>query len=140
MTNCLTCNKKLKKYAKKYCSNECQSKHKYFEYINKWKSGLVNGSRGIVTKNISGHIKRFLIERFGEQCTICSWSKKNKITKTVPLEIDHIDGNSENNNEKNLRLICPNCHSLSPNFRNLNKGKGRTWRNIKYLKNYSPKS
>jgi 5-methylcytosine-specific restriction endonuclease McrA len=42
------------------------------------------------------------------------------------------DGNSENNLEENLRLLCPNCHSLSPNFRNLNKGYGRKWRVNKY--------
>jgi ssDNA-binding Zn-finger/Zn-ribbon topoisomerase 1 len=75
------------------------------------------------------------MEKFGERCTICGWSKKNLATGKVPLEIDHIDGNSDNNTEANLRLICPNCHSLSPNFRNLNKGKGRSWRTAKYLKN-----
>ncbi len=62
--------------------------------------------------------------------------KKNPVTGKVPLEIDHIDGDSENNKEENLRLICPNCHSLTPSFRNLNKGKGRAWR-IKYLKSNS---
>jgi ssDNA-binding Zn-finger/Zn-ribbon topoisomerase 1 len=31
--------------------------------------------------------------------------------KSIVLEIDHIDGNSENNSPENLRFICPNCHS-----------------------------
>ena len=50
-------------------------------------------------------------------------------TNTLPLEIDHIDGNSENNSEENLRLICPNCHSLTANYRGANRGNGRniTW-------------
>lgn len=96
--------------------------------------GLVNGSRGINTRNISAHIRRYLVEKYGEACTICGWSSKNMVTGKVPLEIDHINGNSENNSEDNLRLICPNCHSLSVNFRNLNKGKGRVWRNKKYIK------
>jgi len=95
---------------------------------------LVSGSRGILAKNISEHIRRYLNEKYGEKCFLCSWNTKHSITKRVPLEIDHINGDSENNNESNLRLICPNCHSLSSNFRNLNKGKGRAWRTAKYLK------
>lgn len=34
------------------------------------------------------------------------------------LEIDHIDGNWKNNNPDNLRFLCPNCHSQTPNFYN----------------------
>lgn len=53
----------------------------------------------------------------------------NPFTNTLPLEIDHIDGNSENNSEENLRLICPNCHSLTETYRGANRGNGRniTW-------------
>ena len=58
------------------------------------------------------------------------------MTGHVPLEIDHIDGDAENNIETNLRVLCPNCHSLTPHFRNLNKGKGRKWRMKKYIKNH----
>ena len=29
----------------------------------------------------------------------------------VDLEKDHKDGNRENNNTANLKLLCPNCHS-----------------------------
>jgi Zn finger protein HypA/HybF involved in hydrogenase expression len=93
----------------------------------------VTGDRGIVAKNISSYIKRYLIEKYGEKCSTCGWCQRNLVTKKVPLEIDHINGNADDNSEKNLRLICPNCHSLSENFRNLNKGRGRSWR-IKYLK------
>lgn len=37
--------------------------------------------------------------------------------------------NSENNSEDNLRLICPNCHSLTSTYRGANRGQGRniTW-------------
>jgi predicted HNH restriction endonuclease len=92
-------------------------------------------SRGIVARNISKHLKRYLIEHYGEACSQCGWHLKHPVSDRVPLEIDHIDGDAENNQENNLRLICPNCHSLTPNFRNLNKGKGRTWRSLKYIKN-----
>ncbi len=76
---------------------------------------------------------RFLLEKHGERCSRCGWNKKNTNTGKVPLEVDHIDGIADNNSEDNLRLLCPNCHALTPNFRNLNKGKGREWRN-RYLK------
>ncbi len=46
--------------------------------------------------------------------------------------MNHIDGNSENNKEKNLELLCPNCHSLTPNFKGLNKGNGRHSRMLRY--------
>ncbi len=133
MNSCLECGKKPKRALYKYCSNKCQFLYQYKEYIKKWKSGLVDGNRGIKARNISGHIKRYLIEKYGEKCSQCNWKEKHPVTGRVPLEVDHINGNSEDNIEINLRLLCPNCHSLSSNFRNLNKGKGRAWR-IKYLK------
>ena len=135
MNSCLLCGNKPKRSTYKYCSNKCQQLNQFREYIKKWKLGLRNGDRGIVTKNISSHIKRYLVEKYGEKCFICKWSKKHSVTGRVPLEIDHINGNSGDNSEINLRLICPNCHALSANFRNLNKGNGRTWRMLKYKKN-----
>ncbi len=85
-------------------------------------------------KGISRHIIRYLTEKNGNACSICSWSMLNQKTNKVPLEIDHIDGDSDNNSESNLRLVCPNCHALTPSYRNLNRGKGRDWRRLKYLK------
>lgn len=134
---CLHCNARLNRSAKIYCSFSCQQIFEYKAYIEAWKNGIEDGNRGVITKFLSRHIRRYLTEKFGGKCSICGWDKKNPVTNSVPLEIDHIDGNSENNSEQNLRLICPNCHSLTSSFRNLNKGKGRAWR-IKYLKSIHP--
>ena len=133
MKSCLFCGKNLSKRSQsKYCSNKCQADQGYKEYINKWENGKVDGGKGINTRNISGYLRRFLVDKYKESCSVCGWNKKHSVTNIVPLEIDHIDGNGENNKEVNLRLLCPNCHALTSNFRNLNKGKGRLWRKDKY--------
>jgi hypothetical protein len=133
MLLCRGCSIALRKPNTRYCSNQCQRDFAYCEYIKQWELGIVDGGRGIAAKNISGHIIRYLREKY-TACCICGWDKCNPVTSRVPLEIDHIDGNSENNAEENLRLICPNCHSLTPSFRNLNRGYGRAWRRLKYVR------
>lgn len=125
---CNACGKVLKTYQQKYCSNQCQHDRQYKKYINVWKRGGKDGNRGKKVKLISKHLRRYLFEKYNEKCCRCGWAKKHPVTGTVPLEINHIDGNANNNTENNLELLCPNCHALTPNFRNLNKGKGRAWR------------
>ena len=38
----------------------------------------------------------------------------------IPLELDHVDGDRTNNELLNLRLLCPNCHALTPTYRGRN--------------------
>ncbi|MCX6727717.1 MAG: HNH endonuclease signature motif containing protein [Candidatus Saccharibacteria bacterium] len=134
MKDCKHCGKTVKRGVAIYCSNQCQADYQYSEYVKQWKQGIKNGERGIETKGLSKHLYRFLIDKYGNRCSLCGWEKINPITGKVPVEIDHIDGDSKNNKENNLQLICPNCHSLTPSFRNLNRGNGRSWRRNKYIK------
>ncbi len=63
--------------------------------------------------------KRLLRENyFQHECCNC----KNTIWlgNPIPLELHHIDGNNQNNNLTNLQLLCPNCHSLTNNYRGKN--------------------
>ena len=132
---CLHCSVFLNRYQLKYCSGKCQFDYNYEGWLKSWKNGIFDGAIGIMTKNISGHLRRYVHEKFKNKCSRCGWNKKHPITKKVPLEIEHIDGNSENNKEENLTLLCPNCHALTPFFKNLNRGNGRKWRTDKYIKN-----
>lgn len=135
-SNCLSCGVPLRTRDQiKYCSNKCQMDVKYRLFIEKWKRGVVDGAVGKSTRAISGYVRKYVIAKFDERCSRCGWKERNSITGKVPLEIDHIDGNSLNNAEANLRILCPNCHSLTPHFRALNKGHGRRWRMNKYIKN-----
>lgn len=131
MKECLNCSNSTKRNSRFYCSNKCQADYQYREYIERWRIGLASGNRGIKTPLLSKHLKRYLLEKFGEKCCLCGWNERHPVTDNVPLEVNHIDGNSCNNAEENLQLICPNCHSLTANFRNLNKGSGREYRRRK---------
>lgn len=53
------------------------------------------------------------------------------------LVLDHIDGDSTNNHRNNLRLVCPNCDSQLPTYKNRNAGRGRHWRRTRYANGQS---
>lgn len=68
--------------------------------------------------------KKSIIEKHGYYCQLCNLS--DWLDRPISLELDHIDGNHFNDDETNLRLLCPNCHSQTDTFRGRNINKGKT--------------
>jgi hypothetical protein len=129
----LDCESEVKRNASSYCSLKCQFRHQYERYIAKWIAGEVDGTTTSFGKP-SLHIRRYLMEKYGRKCCICGWGERNQKTGRVPLHVDHIDGNAENNRPENLRLLCPNHHALTETYGSSNRGKGRPGRRARYLK------
>jgi hypothetical protein len=59
-------------------------------------------------------------------CLLTTW-----MGEPVPLELDHIDGDRDNNAIENLRLLCHNCHALTPTFRARNTKRARDLREMR---------
>lgn len=123
-SKCMCCGKILTDKKRSFCSNICfhlfKKNEKYYKIEN-----------GDITLNHRQY-KKYLIEKYGEKCMKCGWKERNTITGNVPIQLEHIDGNSENNNLSNIELLCPNCHSLTPTYMALNKGNGRYKRRQRY--------
>lgn len=130
--NCVSCNKEInksinqiKKFPNHYCNNQCQQDFYYKSFIERW---LVGNETGIKyagwQKQLSGYVRRYVLELSNYTCSQCGWDKLHPDGKS-PLHIDHIDGNAVNNIPENLRILCPNCHSLTENFGSRNKNSAR---------------
>jgi len=117
---CLNCGKCLIRKQKKFCSFNCQNQY-YRE--NKTIPSILSGE----CRNVSS-LKKYLFETRGENCEKCGqgtiWNGE-KLT----LQLDHIDGNSDNCKLENLRILCPNCHTQTDTFsaRNHTNSKRNTY-------------
>lgn len=118
---CLSCGKPIT--SPTFCDQSCQQDYRYKQFLVEWDQRRDDGVRA--NGGTTSYVKRWLIETYGNKCSICGWNEINPITGFVPVELDHINGDWSNNSKDNIRLLCPNCHSLTPFFRALNKGKGR---------------
>lgn len=78
----------------------------------------------VANRSVTSHHLRLRLIREGlkhESCELCGWAERRPIDGVIPVELDHINGDHDDNRFENLRVLCPNCHALQPTHRGLNK-------------------
>jgi hypothetical protein len=95
-----------------------------------WNKGLVLGPKfntpiiELLTENSSFQSHKLKIKLFQAGlkkpvCELCGWALQSADGR-IPVELDHINGIRTDNRLENLRILCPNCHSLQPTHRGKN--------------------
>jgi hypothetical protein len=116
---CLHCSTIIYSQRQIYCSQRCFFKNKWELFKNNPNSVWSSKRR-----------KKQLVEELGHQCQKCLNTTWNNLP--IYLEIEHINGNSDDHSRENTTLLCPNCHSQTPTFKALNIGNGRAFRRQRY--------
>jgi len=128
---CLNCGAQIKRNGK-YCNNTCLALHRNAILLKKWLGGEYDLAR-CADGCIAAFARNYLMTQADNKCTRCGWNEIHPITNKIPLTVDHTDGDSDNTHPSNLKVLCPNCHSLTPTYGGLNKGNGRKKRQEKRL-------
>ena len=101
----------------KYCSQVCCGADVFRQTMEKFKRGEINSPNTV---------KKCFAHEHNQICHECGNNGEYN-GKPLVLQLDHIDGNSDNNLPENLRWMCPNCHSQTPTYGR----KGRTLKETK---------
>ena len=95
-----------------------------------WRKGTSLGPKRDITVYLSNQAfigshklkKRLLAEGiFEHKCYSCE--NTEWMGKSIPLELEHINGCHKDNSLENLTLLCPNCHAQTDTYRGKNVGK-----------------
>ena len=145
---CEKCNREFDAYSKwgekRFCSRKCSNSRVFSEESKLKKSLALRGRKptGVIKdkeswakkiketaykKYIATPFEELGIENkrrrvFEEQnycCNNCGISEWQGFK--ISLELEHKDGNNQNNDRDNLEGLCPNCHSITDTWRGRNK-------------------
>lgn len=111
----------IKKYIKELSLNT-----KHFKGRG-WNAGMTGGGKpriplekilvnGSYFQSFKLKLRLFTAGIKPKYCEECGWAKQTG-DGYLPLELDHINGDRYDNRLENLRVLCPNCHSLKPTHR-----------------------
>lgn len=126
VVKCLGCprEQRVTRFTNGYC--------KQCSYIQRWLAGEETGTTP--NNEIVETVRIYIRNLKGEQCWECGWNEVNIYSGKIPVQVDHIDGNSGNNKFENLQLLCPNHHSLTSTFGNLSSRTVKSGRIKRYKK------
>lgn len=121
---CLFCGKTTN--GLKFCSKECWSNH-----------CKQNRKKRIESAGCLIHYRKekwYLEETRGNKCEICQ--NTEWLGNPIPLDIHHVNGDSDDNRFENVQLICPNCHRQTDTYGGKNKNgrhsRRKGYRNKRY--------
>jgi len=145
------------RFCSEHCARSFASKEKRLEINKKVSSTLTGRShphagihrkltldeKGKISLSIKNHYKKLrhsnpiekltkdarrrrIIEEQNHRCLDCGMGETWN-GKVLSLQLDHIDGDSKNNNRNNLQALCPNCHSQTPTYCRMNSIEKEIW-------------
>jgi len=133
MMTCKYCSRECGKRGLKYHESRCKNNpdrlsppkktEAFYEAMKKRKGTSTNQWSKVDWSKVSfeelggGKRRERLLQEANYSCTQCGFNKARENGQSI-LEIDHIDGDHTNNTKENLRVLCPNCHAMTSNFRN----------------------
>lgn len=124
----------VKKYRKEHPYTK-EERIKLGEYARKANKCRIYKRKPICDLKCESAIRRRLFDQRGRKCEKCGWEVKNPFYGIIPVQVNHKDGDPDNNKEDNLEILCPNCHSLSEFYmcfgRSPKKPNSRTLRRYK---------
>lgn len=125
---CLNCQNTLKKSWYTFCGHACQHEYSFLKTV------IPEIEKGLRTN--PAILKKYLSTTRGYKCELCNltiWQNNPLV-----LELDHINGDSDNCRPSNIRLLCPNCHSQTKTFGF--KGKMKKSKRCLYKRQYLMKT
>jgi len=89
-------------------------------YINGTKRSGVNLLRRLIADGFKN--------RQCEHCLLTEWNGQK-----IPLEVDHVNGIHGDNQLKNLRVLCPNCHAQTDTYKGKNIAEEKRTRPVSHV-------
>ena len=106
MKICPNCGKSVLKRNNKFCDKNCLDSYVIKVSDENYLKGNLLDPKSVKSAYL----------RHNPEICVCCKIGPNWNGKILVLQLDHIDGNSDNNNPLNLQLLCPNCHSQTETF------------------------
>ena len=126
---CQKCNRPLSYKSRKTTTmhRECKAQHT----VEQWLSGnndvtLYIDDKTNMPKDTKPFVKKYLLETRGDRCEECGFDKHGPFGSII--QMDHVNGDCFDNRPENLKLLCPNCHAMTPTYGSRNRGSGRAHR------------